>query len=108
MAEELSKTLYLFTSPTKLEIMNLLWEYSEGLTCKEILKLTKKPESTITHAITDLKRCGIIVREGKLRRLVLTDTGRKVLFAIKYIWEAVNNAKGKMGENPKKNEKGKS
>jgi len=109
--EELSKTLHFFTSPTKLQILSLLWEYEDGLTRKELRKLIKRHISTIDHAICDLKRLGVIRKEGKLSRYVLTENGRRVFFAIKYIKECVDNAKskkGKMGKSSKKYEKRKS
>jgi len=101
MGEQLSKTLYLFTAPTKLKIMSLLWEYKDGLTRKELQKLVKRHISVIDHVIGDLKRLGVIERDEKLSRYVLTNNGRKILFAIKYIEECVFNAKNKKSKTGK-------
>lgn len=93
--EKLSRTLYFFTSPTKLEIMRLLFEHEEGLSRKELHRLIDRHYDVIDHAVIFLKRIGVITRDKKLRRYILTRNGRKIFFAIKYIEECVYDAKNK-------------
>jgi len=95
MAKKLSDTLKLFTAPTKLEILMLLWEYGDGLSRKELHRIIKRHPSMIDHSVQFLKRLGLVDCTKKLRRYVLTDSGRRVFLAIKYIEECVNNAKNK-------------
>jgi len=105
MGEELSRVLRAFTAPAKLEVLRLLWKYEDGLSRKELHRLIDRHRSRIDHVVQFLKKLGVVDWNRELRRYILTDSGRKVFLAIKYIEECVNNAKNKKSKT-RKNIKG--
>lgn len=68
--------------PAEIELLKLV-KVSEGLSTRELAKLSNKSEKTVMNLVSTLSKKGLVVRKGRAGGVFLTATGRLFLEVIK-------------------------